>query len=138
MPTTPLAKTLMDAVKQQLGAVGINAELQDAGPNFVTDILGGKYAASYFQFQATDPWYMMQFLLMPQGAYNPLHADDPQLAALIDRYRAGDAAAQQAVLKEINAYVTDQAWFASSVCLLLFNGFLLSCRPGAGGGRLTR
>ncbi|MGW6395072.1 ABC transporter substrate-binding protein [Streptomyces sp. NPDC055103] len=112
LPTVAIAKTLMGAVQQQLGAVGIEVELRDAGPNYITDMLSAKYSASYFQFQAGDPWFMMQLLLQPQGVFNPFRVNDPRLLAMVDRYRTSDAVARQAVLKDINAYMTDQAWFA--------------------------
>ncbi|WP_433325261.1 ABC transporter substrate-binding protein [Spirillospora sp. CA-294931] len=112
MPTTAAGKVLMDVVKQQLGAVGVTVDLKDGGPNVTSDILAAKYPASYFPFQGGDPWFMMQQLLAPQAPLNPFRVRDARMLGLIDRYRAGDATAQRAALKELNAHLTEQAWFA--------------------------
>ncbi|MFE0700586.1 ABC transporter substrate-binding protein [Streptomyces sp. NPDC058872] len=112
LPTLPGAGPLLQTIKQQLAAVGITAELADGGPNVLTDLLTAKYPASYFQFQAGDPWLMIQLLLQPDSQFNPFHVSDPKLANLIDEYRNGDDTSRKDTLVKLNARLTDEAWFA--------------------------
>jgi peptide/nickel transport system substrate-binding protein len=98
-------------VGQMLADVGITVEWVDAGTSFIADMLGAKYAVSWFQLQQ-DPVdsQLVNFLLAENATWNPFHYHTPESDALIERVFAGgpdaDAAAQ-----ELNRYVVENAWF---------------------------
>jgi peptide/nickel transport system substrate-binding protein len=114
LPTTPAFGNALPAlIQQQLGEVGIRTTFVDAGQNLITDILAGKYAASYFSLQQDpNPNQLIDFMLAPDATWNVLKYDDPEASALIEQARnaSGDEAEQ--ALRDLNAYVVDQAWFA--------------------------
>ena len=115
MPTTQRAGTaLYPLITQSLKDVGITTELTDAGTNFIANVLAPKYPASWLALQM-DPtdWQIINFELSAAATFNPFKYTDPKVTELIGRYLAATSESDAtAAVKELNAYVVDQAWFA--------------------------
>jgi peptide/nickel transport system substrate-binding protein len=98
-------------------------ELKDIGVRVKTDrlpvtqvinaLIAGKYPLSYFSLASFRPWDTIVIQQMKSSLWNPLKYDDPKAQALIDKAQATPAgAAQDALFKQLNTYVVDQAWNA--------------------------
>jgi len=115
MPTTAsVGRTLYSLIGQQLKDVGITAQFTDAGTNFLSDILAPKYPVTWLALKQ-DPtdWQVVNYELSPTASWNPFKTTDPKVTELIAKYH--DAKSDNdatAAIKELNAYIVDQAWFA--------------------------
>jgi peptide/nickel transport system substrate-binding protein len=115
MPSTArVGTTLWSLIAQQLKDVGVTAKFTDAGTKFIPDILAPKYAVTWLALQQ-DPtdWQIINFELAPAAVFNPYKYTDPKVNELITKYHDAKSDAEAApVIKELNAYIVDQAWFA--------------------------
>jgi peptide/nickel transport system substrate-binding protein len=115
MPSNASAgATVFPLIAQQLLDVGITVNFTDAGTNFLSDVTGGKYPATRLQLQQ-DPtdWQIIQLQIAPTATFNPFRYEDPKVTELISEYHdAENDADSAAAIKELNAYIVDQAWFA--------------------------
>ena len=115
MPSNASAgATVFPLIAQQLKDIGITVNFTDAGTNFLSDVTGAKYPATRLQLQQ-DPtdWQIIQFQIAPTATWNPFHYTDPRVDELIAEYHdAQTDADSDAAIKELNAYLVDQAWFA--------------------------
>jgi peptide/nickel transport system substrate-binding protein len=106
--------TVFDLVKQYLGDVGITVDyvpipLSQAIP----DILGAKYAASYFQLQANpSAWGVAKFNITPDATWNVFHTQDPTVDGLLTTIQTGSDDQSADAAKQLNKFVVEQAWFA--------------------------
>ena len=82
------------------------------GQTFISDLLSGKYPASYFSLDNFRSWDTTQLALAPGALWNTFHIADPTVTPLIDQAQHQTGDAQTATFKKINEYVVDQAWFA--------------------------
>jgi peptide/nickel transport system substrate-binding protein len=108
-----MTPALQEAIKTQLGAVGIKVTFKTVEvSNFVNELLAGKFAASYF-FLGSVPtdWFVVQSYLTKNSAWNPLHATDPTLQQLIDSIPSATPEEQEKAFGEINRFVVDNVWF---------------------------
>lgn len=58
------------------------------------------------------PWDTIQIEVDKGALWNPLHTEDPKVTDLIAKARSATGAAQDALFKELNTYLVDQAWNA--------------------------
>lgn len=101
------------AIVEQLGAIGIKVTLDNAPlDTVINDMLAGKWATSFFQLDSFRPWDTIQIQLTKDALWNPFHTEDPKLTDLINQAQVATGDAQDALFKEINTYVTEQAWDA--------------------------
>ncbi|WP_188726292.1 ABC transporter substrate-binding protein [Pseudoclavibacter endophyticus] len=102
---------LPDAVQEQLGAVGITVEYDQIPPEEVGPaVLSGKYAASLQSFGLASSWMTMTQQLDPNGSWNPFEVTDDEGIAKMTDYQFADDADRPAIAKDLNAYLTEQAW----------------------------
>jgi peptide/nickel transport system substrate-binding protein len=109
-----VGSTVFTVMAQQLKDIGVTAQYTDPGTNFITDLLARKYAANWFVLQQ-DPtdWQEIQFLIAPTATWNMFKYSDPKVNDLIAKIHDAKTDADAApALKELNAYIVDQAWFA--------------------------
>jgi peptide/nickel transport system substrate-binding protein len=115
MPSSPAQGTAVFAlITQQLKDVGITAQVTDSGTQFIADVLAPKYPAAFLRLQQ-DPtdWQIVNFAMTPTATWNPFDYADPKVADLIGKIQVAKTDAEATPsLKELNAYVVDQAWFA--------------------------
>jgi len=101
-------------IADQLKASGITVKWTEAAPaTFFNDLLAPKYPA-YLMFleQSPNDWQAINFLMSKGAVWNPEHFSDATSEALIEKIRTSTAAARPALLKQLNKYIVDQAWFA--------------------------
>lgn len=114
MPSTSLAApSLFTLIAQQLKDVGITAKFTDTGNNFIADVLAPKYPVAWLQLQQDPDWQLINFEITPTSTFNPFKYDDPKVDALVKTiHDATSDTASTAALKQLNAYIVEQAWFA--------------------------
>ncbi|WP_084127534.1 ABC transporter substrate-binding protein [Demequina sp. NBRC 110054] len=114
--TMPLSGFVPESEAQliagNLAEAGITVEYETAGESFISDLLGGKWAAFEFGLnQESESWATYKLAVSVDSAWNIYHQSTDELDALADRMRMGgedgDAAAQ-----EMNEYLVENAWFA--------------------------
>ncbi|MCX7522700.1 ABC transporter substrate-binding protein [Microbacterium sp. STN6] len=100
-------------LQQQLKEIGITVKYTDPGNNFIPDVLAPKYPAILMVLQQ-DPtdWQLINFQIAPKASWNPFHYEDPKVNEFIDTIHHGSKADSDAAVKDLNAYLVDQAWFA--------------------------
>jgi peptide/nickel transport system substrate-binding protein len=101
-------------IADQLKAAGITVKWTEANPaTFFDDLLAPKYPA-YLMFleQSPNDWQAINFLMSKTAVWNPEHYSDATSAALIEKIRTASASARPALLKQLNKYIVDEAWFA--------------------------
>ena len=113
MPSTAsVGTTTYNLIAQQLADVGITASFTDVGNNYVSDILAAKFPAAWIGLEQGADWQLAQFMLAPDAVWNPFKYQDATVDELLQKMQFGDQAAQDEAAAELNAYVTDEAWFA--------------------------
>ncbi|NTW40445.1 MAG: peptide ABC transporter substrate-binding protein, partial [Cellulomonadaceae bacterium] len=73
--------------------------------------LGGTYPLSFFRLASHRPWDTVTTMLSPTSVWNPLRTQDPEVDDLIARIQASTGSEQDALFRELNDYVIEQAWF---------------------------
>jgi peptide/nickel transport system substrate-binding protein len=114
MPSTAaLGTAIWTIIGQQLKDVGITVEFTDVGNNFIPDVLAPKYAATWLQLQQDPDWQLINFEITPTATFNPFKTTDPKVTELVKKIHDAKSDAEAAPsLKELNAYIVEQAWFA--------------------------
>ena len=113
MPSTTLiGPAIFTLIQQQLKDVGITVNYTDTGTNFIADILTPKYAGSWMQLQQDNDWALINFEITPTATFNPTKYQDPKVDAFVATILNGSTDESDAALKDLNAYIVEQAWFA--------------------------
>ncbi|WP_363354754.1 ABC transporter substrate-binding protein [Microbacterium sp. LMI12-1-1.1] len=113
MMTTPAFQTTFDLVGQQLADIGITVNYTDPGTgNFITDVLAPKYPATWMSLEQNPDWQLINFMIAPEATFNPFGSQDPQVDEYISTIQNGTQEEADQAVKDLNAYITDQAWFA--------------------------
>jgi peptide/nickel transport system substrate-binding protein len=112
VPTIAGFDPINAVLSQQLGDIGIQLQTESIPPaNYIADISGAKYAAATFQLFQGGPWVAINQMISTNALYNPFDSSTPELQKMIDAVQVGgDQSAELA--KDVNRYVTEQAWFA--------------------------
>jgi peptide/nickel transport system substrate-binding protein len=113
MPSSTLVpSTTWSIIASQLKDVGITVKYTDAGNNFISDMLGAKYPATWMRLQE-DPtdWQIANFELTPTAVFNPFKTSDDKVNAWVKTIQTGSDADAKAASKSLNAYVVQQAWY---------------------------
>lgn len=113
MPSSPVLGTAVyTLIAQQLGELGITVEYTDPGTNFIADLVAPKYPASYMALEQNPDWQLIQFMLSPTATFNPFGYSDPAMEEMIAQIQTGDEETQERVVRELNAHIVEEAWFA--------------------------
>lgn len=115
MPTVAgfMDPALTAGIAQNLGDIGIKVNwVNTAASDFVSSMVQGKWAMSWFSLFQGTPWTASNQILTPNATYNPFHTTDPKVESLITTVQTGSAGQQATAAKQLNKYITDQAWFA--------------------------
>jgi ABC-type transport system substrate-binding protein len=96
----------------QIG-VKVNITVPPSIGAYVTDMASKKYSAEVFEFGGQSMYLASQQLLTTGGFYNPFNVTNPTWTRLMNQGAAANAAAGQAVWKQLNKYITDQGTFLS-------------------------
>jgi peptide/nickel transport system substrate-binding protein len=113
MPTSSvLSQAVYTTIQQELAAIGITVKYEDAGTNYVTNQIAGKYSSCFMFLASANTWQFSQLALVPKATFNPFHSQSSETDALFTKIQTGsDADAAQAA-KDLNKYITQNAWFA--------------------------
>jgi peptide/nickel transport system substrate-binding protein len=104
---------LTAGIGQNLADIGITVDWQNiAGSDFISGMIQGKFAMSWFSLFQGSPWVAANQIITPNATYNPFHSTDPKVESLVTTIQTGSAADQAKAAKELNKYVTTEAWFA--------------------------
>ncbi|GGS23649.1 hypothetical protein GCM10010269_73100 [Streptomyces humidus] len=110
---SPVYPNEQAAMTEALKSIGIKVTYQPiTGDQVVGSIIGGKWPANFFSLTSSSPWAFIQLAVAPGATFNPFHVSDPKIAALLKTVQQSSGAAQDKALKQLNAYLVDQAWFA--------------------------
>lgn len=113
MPSSPaLGTSVYTLISQQLGELGITVEYTDPGTNFIADLLAPNFAAAYMALEQNPDWQLIQFMLSPTATFNPFGYTDPEMEAMIAEIQTGDEETQERVVRDLNAHIVEEAWFA--------------------------
>ncbi len=115
MPTVAglLDPALQAGISQNLKDVGITVDWQNvAATDFISSMVQGKFPMAWFSLFQGSPWVAANQIITPDATYNPFHTTDPKVESLIAKIQSGSQSEQAAAAKELNRYVTAQAWFA--------------------------
>ncbi len=108
-----LGEAIFAVIKDSLAEIGVTAVYTDVAPaDFFADILTPKYPA-YLMFleQSANDWQFINFLVSETAVWNPAHYGDATSKDLISKIQMASDADRAALVKELGAYVFDQAWF---------------------------
>lgn len=111
IPTMTGFEAITATVQQQLGDVGIKVQLETIPQaNYVPDLAAAKYSAAVFNLYQAEPWVAINQMISTSALYNPFKSTTPELATMIDAVQNGGEQSSEKA-KEVNKYVTDNAWF---------------------------
>ena len=98
----------------QLAQIGITVNYEDlALSDFISSIVGGKYAMSYFQLQQDPTDYQLaQFQIAEASTWNVLHQSTPEVEELVTTIQTGTEDEAATAGQELNRYLVENAWFA--------------------------
>jgi peptide/nickel transport system substrate-binding protein len=112
-------ETLMPYVTQQLALLNIKVkQVPLSGANAIGDLLSGKFPVVLWQLgnygdSKVDIFYQM----VPDGFWDLSHQPDTYVDSRWTQIKSSDVATQKTLVREINQYVIDQAWFAPMVAM---------------------
>ncbi|WP_210480141.1 ABC transporter substrate-binding protein [Naasia sp. SYSU D00948] len=115
MPQTPLVPAATWTLyAEQLAQIGITVNYEQVqGPEFIPNILGGKYGMTWFTLQQ-DPtdWQLVRFQIAESAAWNPLRQTTPEIQQWVSAIQTGTEEEAETAGKELNRYLVENAWFA--------------------------
>jgi peptide/nickel transport system substrate-binding protein len=104
---------LTAGIGQNLADIGITVNWENiAGADFVSGLVQGKFAMSWFSLFQGSPWVAANQMITPNATYNPFHTTDPKVEEFVTAIQTGSADEQKTAAQELNKYVVGQAWFA--------------------------
>jgi peptide/nickel transport system substrate-binding protein len=98
----------------QLAQIGIKVKYEEqAGSEFITSILGGKFPMTWFTLQQDPTDYQLaQFQIAQSATWNTLHQSTPEVEGWIKTIQTGSEDEATAAGKALNKYIVENAWFA--------------------------
>jgi peptide/nickel transport system substrate-binding protein len=99
-------------ITQNFADVGVTVQWENiTDSEFLPAVTQGEYAAaSWSLFQGT-PWVAANQMITPDAPYNPLHTTNATVEELLSKIQTGSESEQAEAAKELNRYVTEEAWF---------------------------
>lgn len=100
-------------IAAQLKAIGITVNYTDEGiSTYVANNLANKYPIYRMTLErSTNDWQHINFLMAETAIWNPEKYSDATSAKLIGRIQSATASARPALLKQLNTYIVEQAWY---------------------------
>lgn len=111
MPENPTVQA-NPIVAQQLAEVGIRVNWDSVvSSNYVTEAQSGRYGAFWMSLSTGDAWWDMTKQISASGPWNPFDSRTDDLDALLEAAQGQSGAEYEELMKEVNTYVTENAWF---------------------------
>jgi peptide/nickel transport system substrate-binding protein len=100
-------------IAAQLKGIGINVNYTDEGiSTYVANNLAHKYPLYRMTLErSSNDWQHINFLMSETAIWNTEKYSDSTSAKLIGRIQSATAAARPALLKQLNTYIVEQAWY---------------------------
>lgn len=115
MPSVaPLGEAVFAIIADSLADINITVEYTDVAiASFFDEILAPNYPA-YFMIleQSANDWQAIKFLVSPDAVWNPSGYTDETASSLIDQIQVAPESERDALVAELGAHVTQEAWFA--------------------------
>lgn len=109
---TPQTDQANPLIVQQLGLLNITVtEVPLAGPTAVPEILSGRFPMTYISMPTSTGLWDTEQAISPTATWNVLDTADEELTELTQRAQTAQGDDLTEVLREINRYVVDEAWF---------------------------
>lgn len=106
---------LTATIGQNLQDVGIKVKwVNIQSDDLLPDVEKRKFPMAYQGNAQYQTWLAIKTLVAPNAILNPFHSSDPKVNSLIATIQksGNDANAEASAAKQLNTYLTDQAWFA--------------------------
>jgi len=98
---------------QELADIGVKVTLANLPVSQIfTAMLSGKYAMSFFKLGDPSDWDKIGLELEKNSTWNPFHYSDPKADALVSSIQSATGTARTTLMRQLDAYVVDQAWDA--------------------------
>ncbi len=113
MPSSPILGSAVYAlIAQALSEINITVNYVEPGQNFIADLLAPKFAAAFMALEQNPDWQLTQFMIAEGAVFNPYKYADETVSGILEEYRTADESRREELIKELNAYIVEQAWFA--------------------------
>ncbi len=105
------------ALAQEWKQAGVTVQLTDeANPSqYTSATFGGTFPSFMVAFGNIPMWMQGPSLFLPSAAFNPFHVAEPALQALADQQARASDSQRDALDKQIEAFLVNQAWFVPVV-----------------------
>ncbi|GLI26959.1 peptide ABC transporter substrate-binding protein [Agromyces rhizosphaerae] len=113
MSISMLGASTFALIGQQLEDVGIRVSYVDTGiDQAIADMLAPKYPGVFMSLEQNPDWQLINYMIAPTAAFNPLRSQDPRVDELIEQIQFGDESVAQEATGELNEWLVEHAWFA--------------------------
>jgi peptide/nickel transport system substrate-binding protein len=100
-------------INQNLADIGITVVLDTLPTDqLYANTLQGKYAMGWQPYDDNRPWDLIQFQLLPDSPWNPLHYEDQTVTDLVAKIQSSTGDEQKASFRELNEHLVETAWSA--------------------------
>lgn len=115
MPSvSALGEAVFAIIADSLADINITVEYTEVAiASFFDEILAPNYPA-YFMIleQSANDWQAIKFLVSPDAVWNPSGYTDETASSLIEQIQVAPEDERDALVAELGAHVTEEAWFA--------------------------
>jgi len=115
--------TLAQAVASYWEAVGVHTKIDNktTAPDFITGTLSGQYAVNVAGLGVTTPVVLLwKCCIMPGSFWNRDTSAPPELQKLIDQLSMTDVENMAPIAKQVNLYLTENAWYVPVISASLY------------------
>lgn len=112
MPDIDGFANLNPIIEQSLAALNIVVDWVPEAPDAaISAVLSGRYPMFFFQLGSQSSWQDIEKSVLPDSPWNPFHAEDEELSALIEAAQTAAAEDQPDAMRAVNDWLVDNAWF---------------------------
>jgi peptide/nickel transport system substrate-binding protein len=110
---TPQTDQANPLIVQQLALLNITVtEVPLAGPTAIPELLSGRFPVTYLSMPTVTGLWDVGQSVTPTATWNVLDVADEELTELTSRAQTAEGDELADVLKDINRYTVENAWFA--------------------------
>lgn len=110
-PSVGATSTVIEAIGGYLADIGVTLEIETLESGFVEAVISGDYDAPFMSYGMEHPHSDAQFLLLPDGTFNPFDTENEEIADLWAEAATLPADEAASRYQDINRLVTEEAWF---------------------------
>lgn len=104
--------TVYPLMTEALGEIGITVTYTRPGNRFISDLLAPKWGAAFMALEQNPDWQLVNFMLSKDSTFNPFGYTDDTVRGILDEFPAADETGRTELIKELNAHIVEEAWFA--------------------------